>query len=213
MASKITKELAHLATPIGDVSNWRGNPRKGDVEAVMRSYDTFGQRKPIVARKVRRSDGSETGEVIAGNHQLMAARRLGWAEIAVVWVDDDDTTASSYAVADNRISDIGSYDNELLREAISRFKDSSKLLLAASCESLVAGAEETDAQIENIKSTQSVKESKDKYDNRSTRTFMAELPVDIYDWVQDRLREKKMSMCGCTTAQALIEITKDACGD
>jgi hypothetical protein len=72
----------------------------------MRSYQTFGQRKPIVALK--------DGTVIAGNHQLEAAKRLGWTEMAVVTVDDDDTTAKAYALADNKTADLGTYDDELL---------------------------------------------------------------------------------------------------
>jgi hypothetical protein len=68
----------------------------------MQSYDRFGQRKPIVARR--------DGTVIAGNHQLQAAQRLGWSHIAVVWTDDDDLTAKAFALADNRIGDLGNYD-------------------------------------------------------------------------------------------------------
>lgn len=40
------------------------------MDAVARSYATFGQRKPIVAR--REKDG---GIVLAGNHQLAAAHQ------------------------------------------------------------------------------------------------------------------------------------------
>jgi site-specific DNA-methyltransferase (adenine-specific) len=69
---------------------------------VKRSLQRFGQRKPIVAR--------EDGTVTAGNHTLLAARELGWTEIAVVGTDDDDATAKAYALADNRTSALGSFD-------------------------------------------------------------------------------------------------------
>ena len=84
---RIVPDLQGLAFPVEELTPLPGNPRQGDVQAVARSYSTFGQRKPIVAR--REGDG---GIVIAGNHQLAAARQLGWDEIAVVWVDDDDIT-------------------------------------------------------------------------------------------------------------------------
>jgi len=213
MASKIADGLRHLREPIDGLVNWRDNPRTGDVEAVMRSYETFGQLKPIVARRVKARDGTERGEVIAGNHQLMAARRLGWDEIAVVWVQDDDTTAASYAIVDNRVSDVGTYNNKLLQSAIARFSHSSELLTAASCKSLVATETEAQEEFENIKSTKSLRESKEQYDNRQTRTFMAELPVDVHDWTQEKLRQKRMAMCGATAVQALIEIAKDALGE
>ena len=106
----IAKDLENLARPIDTLKSLPGNPRKGDVDAVARSYERFGQRKPIVATK--------DGTVIAGNHQLAAARKLGWSEIAVVVVDDDELTAKAFALADNRTADLGTYDNELLAELL-----------------------------------------------------------------------------------------------
>jgi len=102
----IIDALQSLAVPLSDLKPMPGNPRRGDVAAVKRSYERFGQRKPIVAKR--------DGTVIAGNHQLMAAQQLKWPEIAVVFVDDDDLTAKAFALADNRIGDLGSYDLESL---------------------------------------------------------------------------------------------------
>jgi ParB-like chromosome segregation protein Spo0J len=118
----IAPDLQPLAQPIDSLHLLEGNPRRGDVEAVKRSYDRFGQRKPIVARR--------DGTVIAGNHQLLAARALGWTEIAVVYVDDDDLTASAYALADNRTADLGSYDSEALADLIAEVSIDLELLTA-----------------------------------------------------------------------------------
>jgi ParB-like chromosome segregation protein Spo0J len=96
----IAADLEGLAFPVDRLTPLPDNPRRGDVQAVARSYATFGQRKPIVARRE-----GEGGIVIAGNHQLAAAEELGWDEIAVVWVDDDDITAKAFALADNRTAD------------------------------------------------------------------------------------------------------------
>jgi ParB-like chromosome segregation protein Spo0J len=50
--------------------------------------------------------------VVAGNHQLKAARGLGWEQIAVVWADDlTDDEAKAFALADNRVADLGGYDD------------------------------------------------------------------------------------------------------
>jgi ParB-like chromosome segregation protein Spo0J len=119
--ANIAESLRPLATPIGDLSPLPGNPRKGDVEAVKRSYERFGQRKPIVANR--------DGTVIAGNHQLKAAQSLGWGEIAVVFVDDDEQTAKAFALADNRISDLGSYDLDSLAALLSEIASDTDLLL------------------------------------------------------------------------------------
>lgn len=120
----IAPDLAALAVPIGDLQLLPGNPRRGDVPAVARSLERFGQRKPIVAQ---RSDQS----VLAGNHTLMAARSLGWSEIAVVWVEDDDDTARAFALADNRTAELGDYDDEALAAMIAAVQGADPELLAA----------------------------------------------------------------------------------
>jgi ParB-like chromosome segregation protein Spo0J len=118
----IATDLASLARPINDLHALPGNPRKGDIEAVMRSYERFGQRKPIVALR--------DGTVIAGNHQLEAARLLGWSEIAVVFVDDDEMTAKAYALADNRVADLGTYDPLNLAAMLDEVSLDEELLIA-----------------------------------------------------------------------------------
>ena len=74
----IAPKLSHLAVDITTLYELPGNPRRGDIDAVARSYATFGQQKPIVVqRRGRRT------VVVDGNHQLKAARQLGWDKIAV----------------------------------------------------------------------------------------------------------------------------------
>ena len=107
----IQSDLQNLAHPITKLQLLPGNPRRGDIEAVKRSLEAFGQRKPIV---VRRSDSV----VIAGNHTLQAAQALGWDEIAVVWVDDDEVTSKAFALADNRTAELGDYDEQALADLI-----------------------------------------------------------------------------------------------
>jgi hypothetical protein len=43
---------------------------------------------------------------------------LGWDEIAVVWVDDDEVTSKAFALADNRTAELGDYDEEALADLI-----------------------------------------------------------------------------------------------
>lgn len=107
----ILESLAPLAVNIDSLVGLPGNPRKGDTEAVAASLARFGQRKPIV---VRASDRT----IVAGNHTWMAAKSLGWAEIAAVLVDDDEATAKAFALADNRTAELGTYDEALLLDLI-----------------------------------------------------------------------------------------------
>jgi len=118
--NNIHHSLESLAIDIDKLSFLEGNPRKGDIEAVAKSYKQFGQRKPIVATK--------DYVVIAGNHQLAAARQLGWDKIAVVITDDDELTAKAFALADNRTAELGSYDDDLLADLLSEVSSVPELM-------------------------------------------------------------------------------------
>ncbi len=103
----VAEGLHGLLRPLSALNPAKANPRKGDVDAIVKSYERFGQRKPIVVQK-------GTMEIIAGNHQYEAAKRLGWESMAVVVVDDDAETRTAYSVADNRIGQLGEWNVEEL---------------------------------------------------------------------------------------------------
>jgi ParB-like nuclease family protein len=132
LLSGVHPALAALAVPLVNLTPLPGNPRQGDVDAVARSSAAFGQRKPLVARRIGEHAGKPAGIVIAGNHQLIAARELGWSEVAVVWVDDDELTAKAFALADNRTADLGTYDDEALAELLREVSADEDLLFATS---------------------------------------------------------------------------------
>jgi hypothetical protein len=112
--SGIHPSLKSLAVNVDALDYLEGNPRIGNVDAIMASYQEFGQVKPIVAK--RNEDGTAT--VIAGNHQLEAAINLGWEEIAVIFLDADDKRAIAFALADNRTMELGYTEPELLTDML-----------------------------------------------------------------------------------------------
>ena len=117
--NNIHQNLKDLAVDIEKLVPLPGNPRRGDVEAIAASYEEFGQVKPIVVRP--NEDGTST--VIAGNHQLQAAKSLGWTEIAVVEMEADDQRALLFALTDNRIAELGDNDDHLLNKMLSEVDD------------------------------------------------------------------------------------------
>lgn len=119
MANGIHESLSALAVDIDTLTPLEGNPRRGNVEAIMASYREFGQIKPIVIRP--NSNGTAT--VIAGNHQLEAAKNLGWDKIAAVPYDVDDRQAIAFALADNRTMELGYTEPELLEEVVLELSD------------------------------------------------------------------------------------------
>ena len=107
-----------------------GNPRRGNTTAIKRSLTEFGQHRPVVAR---RSDNT----VIIGNHMLAAATALGWTKIAAVFVDDDNERSITRSLADNRASDLSSYDDDELLALIHSVSDDNLLLAANIDQSLI----------------------------------------------------------------------------
>ena len=112
--NNIHPSLEPMSFPIEQLAHLQDNPRKGNVEAIAASYREFGQVKPIVAKM--NTDGSAT--IIAGNHQVMAAKQLGWDKIAVVFLDADDKKAIAYALADNRTMELGYTDEDILQKLL-----------------------------------------------------------------------------------------------
>lgn len=84
------------------------NPRRGDIDEIAASMDQFGQDQACVVRRSNR-------QIIKGNHRYFAAKdKLGWKRILVYWVSDDEATAIQRGLADNRIGDLATFDEEEL---------------------------------------------------------------------------------------------------
>jgi len=101
--------------PLSELRRYPSNPREGDIGAISESLRILGQYRPIVVNK-------RNNQILKGNHTAAAASALGWSEVAVVWVDVDDEQATRIVLADNRIADKATYDNELLVTAVSSLK-------------------------------------------------------------------------------------------
>lgn len=120
----IAEGLAPLATSIDNLQPDPENARRGDVAAIRRSLNAFGQRKPVIVKKTGTdASGRPTGIIIAGNHTYLAACDLGWTHIAAVFTDDDAMTARAYALADNRTAELATWDNERLADHLKSLQD------------------------------------------------------------------------------------------
>lgn len=107
---RIAEPLLPFALPIADLNMDAANARRHgekNMAAIKASLAQFGQRKPIVVQR--------KGMIVrAGNGTLAAAKALGWTEIAAVVLDDDNATASQFAIADNRTGELAEWDEETL---------------------------------------------------------------------------------------------------
>lgn len=92
------------------------NPRLNDdaVPHVAASIRRFGWRQPIVAKP--------SGEVIAGNTRLKAAKSLKLTEIPVVWFEGSEIEAAAFAIADNRTHEFASWDEGALAKILEELR-------------------------------------------------------------------------------------------
>ena len=110
------RQIEFATVDIGTVQPHPKNVRQGDIGAISESLKAHGQYRPIVVDK-------RTNQILAGNHTWRAAKSLGWSEIAVGFIETkDDDDATRILLADNRTTDLASYDDaglaDLLKELI-----------------------------------------------------------------------------------------------
>ncbi|MDD5658064.1 MAG: ParB/Srx family N-terminal domain-containing protein [Elusimicrobia bacterium] len=139
--ARIVEDLRPLALPIGGLKPDPGNPRTHDdrnIEAIAASLRTFGQVKPLVV-------DAGTGEVVAGNGTLAAAKRLGWTHLAAVRIKMDPAGRRGLSVADNRTAELAGWDEEILAAAAEAIREENPDLFAELfLEELVAAREADD---------------------------------------------------------------------
>jgi hypothetical protein len=85
---------------------------KRNIDEIARSLKEFGQHRPFVVQK-------STGRILIGNGMYEAMRKLGWTEAQVLYVNDDNITATRRALADNRTAELAEWDFSMLPELLS----------------------------------------------------------------------------------------------
>jgi len=94
---------------LSDIKPYPGNPRQNDaaVDAVAASIKEFGFRQPIVV--------DTEGVIICGHTRYKAAQKLGLETVPVhVAKDLSPAQIKAYRIADNKTSDLATWDFELL---------------------------------------------------------------------------------------------------
>lgn len=97
---EVPENLAGLLYPLEAARIDPTNPRKTeDLDVLVEGIRRFGMRTPLIVNE-------QTGEIEAGHQRRLALKRLGVNFAPMVWVDDDDITAASFNIADNRTAEI-----------------------------------------------------------------------------------------------------------
>ena len=122
----IPEPLRQFATPIADLridpDKLRTHSRE-QLDDLKASLTEFGQRVLIIVQE-------STGIISKGNGTTMAALELGWTHVAAMPCSDDDATRLAFAIADNRASEKGGWNDEALARHMELIADAAPHLLA-----------------------------------------------------------------------------------
>ena len=115
--SETPLEVAAVWVATSSLRPWKDNPRKNAkaVDEVARAIKRFGWSSPIVAREQDR-------EVIAGHTRLLAAEKLGLERVPVRFLRIDPADAHLLAIAENRVGEIASWDDDKLAEVLAELR-------------------------------------------------------------------------------------------
>jgi ParB-like chromosome segregation protein Spo0J len=116
--NKRSKKTPAEWVSIDSVTPWDKNPRVNDhaVDSVAASIQRFGWGSPLIVR-------AADSVVIAGHTRLKAARKLGLDKVLVRYLDLDPAEAAALALADNKLNELASWDDDALRDIISELSD------------------------------------------------------------------------------------------
>ena len=191
--------------PVGDLKEYHANPRVGVVEAIAESLRVNSQYRPIIVWR-------EKSEVLAGNHTWKAAKSLGWETIDVVYVEGlTAEDAVRLMLADNRSADLGTYRQEalwtLLDELTPTGSDYFDQIIK---ETAPQDEHDTDTNIQNAPSIQDTMED---YANGDSAQTVLPLPLTVYNWVQECVKQMNAEMGVAFTAkEAIIFLVEEASG-
>jgi DNA modification methylase len=95
--------------------NAKKHPRV-QVEQIANSIKEFGFINPILI--------DENYNIIAGHGRLLGAKQLNMSEVPCLFVEDlTETQKRAYIIADNKLTETGEWDTEILREELTALKD------------------------------------------------------------------------------------------
>ena len=102
---------------ISQIHPYENNPRNNEaaIEPVAQSIKSFGFRVPILI--------DQKGTIIAGHTRYEAAKRLGMDKVPCILVDDlTDAQIRAYRIADNKVSEASSWNDDVLRAEMDALK-------------------------------------------------------------------------------------------
>lgn len=168
-----------------DLVPYYNNPRHNQdaVGPVAESIKAFGFKVPIVV--------DENMEVITGHTRLKAAKQLGLDKVPVIVAEDlDEDQVRAYRLADNKVAELASWDDEKLLDELAEI---------SSLDMTLFGFEDAEALLDELTDDENEGEvEEDDYDDEPKETDIK--PGDIFQLGQHRLS------CGDSTDLQYVDV-------
>src|ERR1035437_11191580 len=104
---------------LAELTPYPKNPRRhsdAQIAQIAGSIAQFGFNSPILI--------DPKGNIIAGHGRYLASLKLGLETVPVVVLDHlSETEKRAYILADNKLADLSSFDDDLLREELAELRD------------------------------------------------------------------------------------------
>jgi ParB-like chromosome segregation protein Spo0J len=194
-------------TPIGELKAHPDNPRQGDISAIAGSIQKNGWYGTIVAQR-------STGYVLAGNHRLMAAKSIGMETVPVYWVDVDDEQANRILLADNRASDLATYDDSALADILANLVDTDLGLTGtgfddADLEALLFDLDRLNPTYGTLTDDiRTVGEAADAIEASGIRSVIIPFQIEQYNLVVARLAELRTKYGVDSNAEVMLKLVE-----
>jgi hypothetical protein len=104
--------------PISDLTPFPGNAKRGDVDSIRASLRRNGQYRSLIVR-----DTGGALVVLAGNHTMQALAANGEQAARCEVITCDDAEAKRINLADNRLSELGTWDDDALASLLKDVQD------------------------------------------------------------------------------------------
>jgi hypothetical protein len=105
---------------IKSLVDWPGNPKDHDIGAIVESMRENGVYGALRCQL-------STRRILAGHGTREALRRLKVRRVNVLWIDCDDATGARIVAADNRLSELGGYNDAALLDYLRTLQESNNL--------------------------------------------------------------------------------------
>ena len=183
------------------------NPRQGDIGAIVTSIENNGWFGTLVAQR-------STRQVLAGNHRLQAAIALDMQDVPVYWVDVDDAEAKRILLADNRVSDLATWDDTILVSLLESLANDDALLGSGydgdDLDALLYDAQLNESSLGNLlPDVPTPAERADVIEAAGIRSIIMPFPMETYNEVVALLAHARTDLAVDTNADVLEKLLKE----